>query len=65
VIPAEANLSPAATDLIKRLITDPNERLGINGVAEIKAHPFFAGVDWKGIRDKQAPFIPEVRISLI
>ena len=21
-------------------------RLGRNGVAEIKAHPFFAGVDW-------------------
>ena len=40
-IPLEANLSSAATDLIKRLIADQYERLGINGVEEIKAHPFF------------------------
>jgi serine/threonine kinase 38 len=46
VIPAEANLSVAATDLIRKLITDADQRLGINGVAEIKAHPFFVGVDW-------------------
>lgn len=31
-IPIEANLSPQAIDLIRRLIADPNERLGINGV---------------------------------
>ena len=37
-----------------------DERLGINGVEEIKAHPFFAGVDWKRIRDKKAPNVPEV-----
>ena len=40
-IPSEANLSLSATDLIKRLIADPNERLGVNGAEEIKAHPFF------------------------
>lgn len=59
-MPPEANLSIHAIDLIKRLITDSNERLGINGVAEIKAHPFFAGVDWKNIREKAAPILPEV-----
>jgi serine/threonine kinase 38 len=40
-IPADVNLSVAAADLIKRLIADQSERLGINGVEEIKAHPFF------------------------
>ncbi len=60
VIPPEANLNPAAVDLIKRLITDASERLGINGVSEIKAHPFFAGIDWSKIRAKPAPYVPEV-----
>jgi len=43
-------LSPAAIDLLKRLICDPCERLGVNGVEEIKVHPFFAGIDWKKLR---------------
>ena len=40
-IPAEANLSPAATDILKRMISDADDRLGKNGADEIKAHPFF------------------------
>jgi serine/threonine kinase 38 len=60
-IPPEANLSPAAVDLIRRLIADPTDRLGVNGVQEIKWHPFFAGVDWKNIREKKAYNIPELK----
>jgi hypothetical protein len=41
--PEEARLSPAARDLITRLMCDVDERLGTRGVAEIKAHAFFAG----------------------
>lgn len=41
-----------------------DERLGINGVEEIKAHPFFAGIDWKRLREKKAPGIPDVIYSL-
>jgi serine/threonine kinase 38 len=52
VIPPEANLNPSAIDLIKRLVTDASERLGINGVNEIKVHPFFSGIDWNKIRIK-------------
>jgi len=61
VIPPEANLSAASIDLLRRLICDTNERLGVNGVEEIKAHPFFAGIDWRRIRDKKAYFIPELK----
>lgn len=64
VIPEEANLSPAAIDIIKRLVTDANERLGVNGVEEIKAHPFFAGIDWKTIRDKPAVYIPQIKSEI-
>ncbi len=51
-------MSNASIDLMKRLVTDPSERLGVNGVEEIKAHPFFHGIDWKKIREKKAPYIP-------
>lgn len=53
-IPPDAKLSPEATDILKRLMCDVNDRLGTNGVAEIKAHPFFRGVDWENLREKQA-----------
>ena len=56
VIPAEANLSPAATDILKKLIADADVRLGRNGSEEVKSHPFFEGVDWDGLRDKNAPY---------
>lgn len=62
-IPPEAKLSPSAIDLIRRLIADSNERLGINGVEEIKAHPFFFGIDWRRIREKKAPYQPEVTFT--
>jgi serine/threonine kinase 38 len=60
VIPRESRLSPAACDLIRRLVCDANDRLGKNGVAEIKAHPFFSSVDWDRLREKRAPYIPEL-----
>jgi serine/threonine kinase 38 len=60
VIPAEANLSPHSTDILKKLIADSDERLGKNGADEIKAHPFFDGVNWEGICDEPAPYIPSV-----
>ena len=56
------DVSPNARDLIKRLLEkNRKKRLGaIGDVKEILAHPFFAGIDWKRIRDKKAPNIPEV-----
>ncbi|KAM3128981.1 hypothetical protein pb186bvf_018898 [Paramecium bursaria] len=63
-IPEDMHLSPQCIDLIRRLIADPSERLGINGIQEIKIHPFFQGVDWKKIRDKPSPYIPEVKSEI-
>ena len=60
-IPSDANISPQAADIIKKLICDPHERLGINGVQEIMYHPFFSGIDWKNIQKKTPPYIPDVK----
>ena len=60
MIPTDANLSPPATNIIKRLITDVDNRLGKNWVNEIKRHPFFKGIDWVNIRQVQAPNIPQI-----
>ncbi len=59
-IPKEAQISPESVDLMKQLITSAEERLGRNGVDEIKSHPFFKGIDWEHIRDIQAPMIPKL-----
>ncbi len=63
-IPNDVTISREAQDLIERLITNPIERLGVNGVWEIKAHPFFAGIKWKKIREQPSPYIPEVCFSV-
>ena len=60
VVPKEARLSPAATDLIRKLVCDAQDRLGRNGVEEIMGHPFFLGVNWQSLRETRAPNIPEV-----
>ena len=59
-IPPEANLSPAATDVLRRLLCDTENRLGFNGVEEIKSHPFFEGIDWTNLRKMKAPYIPDL-----
>lgn len=56
---SEEHMSPTALDLIRKLLSDFKERLGVNGAEEIKAHPFFAGVNWENIREENAPNIPE------
>jgi len=60
-IPEESNLTPEARDLLKRFLCDADNRLGRNGVAEIKAHPFFKGMDWTKIRQTKSPFIPTIK----
>ncbi|KAF9275415.1 hypothetical protein BGZ68_010816, partial [Mortierella alpina] len=53
--PEEA-LSWEAHDLINKLLSrEPSHR---PSPAQLKAHPFFRGVDWENIRNQEAPFIP-------
>ena len=61
-IPNEIKLSKEALDLIYKMLSDSNKRLGKNGADEIKSHPFFKGVDWDNIRDTmKPPFIPDLQ----
>lgn len=63
-IPKYANLSPEAADLILRLCTSADQRLGKGGASELKAQPFFGGVDFDGgLRNKTAPYIPKIRYA--
>ena len=51
----EANISKEAVDILKRLINDPEKRLGRNGAEEVKQHPFFKNVDWKHVKETMIP----------
>lgn len=59
--PPDVFISPAAEHLIRRLLCDAEHRLGRHGAAEIKSHPFFAGVDWENLRSMSAPWIPQLK----
>ena len=59
-IPSECNISNNAIDLIKKFITVPEKRLGLNGIDDIKKHPFFYNFDWDNIRLMTPPFVPNL-----
>jgi len=40
-------------------MTAADRRLGRNGIDEIKAHPWFSGLDWDNLRSQPAPYRPE------
>lgn len=57
----QMELSVEARDLMERLMcTDPGQRLGAQGAAEIKCHAFFTGIDWDTIFTVEANFVPNV-----
>jgi serine/threonine kinase 38 len=59
--PSKCKASDICKDLIIKLVSNPEKRLGKNGSSEIKAHPFFKGINWLKIREMKPPFIPELK----
>ncbi|PSS05189.1 protein kinase 1 [Coniella lustricola] len=65
--PSHDIVPPAAKDLLTKLLNrDPAQRLGANGSAEIKAHPFFHAIDWRKLlqRKYEPTFKPNVAGAL-
>jgi protein-serine/threonine kinase len=58
--PPEVHISFEVIDLISRLLTDPENRLGRNGTDEIKNHRWFSDVNWSELKNSTAPFIPDL-----
>ena len=61
-----ASMSPAARDLVSRLLNqDQNQRLGCGraGSRDIKQHKWFQRLDWNALERKAvaAPIIPQLR----
>ncbi|KAK8854506.1 hypothetical protein IAR55_003245 [Kwoniella newhampshirensis] len=56
--PDDVHLSREAEDLVRRMLCESEKRLNVE---QLKAHPFFYGVDWSTIRDIDAPFVPHLR----
>lgn len=62
-IPKAANLTPEATDLILKLCTSADRRLGKNA-NEVKSHAYFSSIDFeKGVRRCSPPHIPRIQYS--
>ena len=60
IFPKEAVMSEDAQDLIRRLLSDFETRLGINGAQEVKRHPFFRKIDWEHVLETSPPYVPDL-----
>ncbi|KAJ0776538.1 putative non-specific serine/threonine protein kinase [Helianthus annuus] len=59
-----AKLSLEAKNLICKLLCNVEKSLGTKGAHEIKAHPWFKGIEWEKLYQMEAAFIPEVNGEL-
>lgn len=57
------NINKKAESLIRRFLTDPEDRLGRKGIQDIKAHEFFKTDewDWGSLRQTPAPWSFELK----
>lgn len=56
MFPENAKVTDEAKDLISNLITDRVSRY--KTIDQFKAHPWFTGIDWDGIRNQVPPYKP-------
>jgi serine/threonine protein kinase len=56
--PSVPKVGRKARDLIRRLLTDADDRLDFEGIQQ---HPFFAGVNWQLLADVDGPYIPTLK----
>ncbi|KAJ3340756.1 Serine/threonine-protein kinase [Entophlyctis luteolus] len=56
-VPEEVHLSYEAEDLVRGLLCGAEERISS---PHIKQHVFFRGLDWGGLRNMRAPFVPQL-----
>ncbi len=54
-MPTSKTVSPEFSSLISGLLCDPPTRLGYQ---KLMHHPFFATIDWNGLREKSPPYVP-------
>ncbi len=45
----DLEVTDEAKDLISKLITTPEMRLGQKGIDDFKKHPFLMGIDWDAL----------------
>mmetsp|Transcript_8239 Transcript_8239/g.16501 ORF Transcript_8239/g.16501 Transcript_8239/m.16501 type:complete len:573 (+) Transcript_8239:69-1787(+) len=61
-----AKMSEDAIDLAKKLLNkNPAERLGQNGIEDVRAHKFFEGYNWDAVKDESMdpPFVPDQDVN--
>ena len=54
-LPTTKTISSEFSSLISGLLCDPQTRLGYQ---KLMLHPFFATIDWNGLREKSPPYVP-------
>jgi len=58
-----AYVSPQAKDLLNKLLNkNPKQRIGVKDKSEIKRHPFFKGIDWEKLLDREIK--PPIHLKL-
>lgn len=62
----EGMITAQAQDLIQRLLNpDYKQRLGAEGVHQIKNHAFFKGINWQQIKHAKPPIQPKITTQLL
>ncbi|XP_051900002.1 serine/threonine-protein kinase MRCK alpha-like [Pristis pectinata] len=57
---SESDVTDEARNFIRELVCSREERLGRNGVEDLKQHPFFSGIAWDLLGQCEPPFLPDV-----